>query len=77
MNIPCGIVINRAGREQGEVEEYCSGEGIPILLTIPLDPDIARFYSQGLSLVEAQPWWKDNLIKLFDIIKEITDGHCG
>jgi len=69
LNIPCGIVLNRAGVGDAGVEEYCQKESIPILLTIPLDTEIARLYSKGVPLVEGMPQWKDSFVQLFDRIK--------
>jgi MinD superfamily P-loop ATPase len=54
------------------VEEYCLREGIPVLLTIPLDTEIARLNSQGITLVEGMPQWKESFIGLFDSIQEIV-----
>jgi len=73
LNIPCGIVLNRAGVGDAGVEEYCRKENIPILLTIPLDTEIARLYSKGVPLVEGMPEWKNSFRKLFDRIGEIVD----
>ncbi len=70
MSIPCGIVINRAGVGDGKVEEYCSRENIPILLTIPLDARIASLYSRGQALVEGMPEWRQRFLDLFDLIRE-------
>jgi MinD superfamily P-loop ATPase len=73
LNISCGVVLNRAGVGDAKVEEYCRKENIPVLLTIPLDTEIARLYSKGVPLVEGMPEWKDSFCKLFDSIKEIVD----
>jgi MinD superfamily P-loop ATPase len=72
LKVPCGVVINRAGVGDGKVEEYCLREGIPVLLTIPLDTEIARLNSRGITLVEGMPQWKKSFIGLFDRIREIT-----
>lgn len=78
LNIPCGVVLNRAGVGDVTVEEYCHKENIPILLTIPLDTDIARLYSQGVTLVEGMPQWNEEFHQLFDRIREIADERgCG
>jgi len=69
LDIPCGVVLNRAGVGDSKVEEYCLKENIPVLLTIPLDTEIARLYSKGIPLVEGMPEWKDNFRRLFDRIK--------
>ena len=70
--IPCGVVINRAGIGDGKVEEYCSRENIPVLLTIPLDRRIAGLYSRGQTLVEAMPEWRQHFQDVFDLIREKT-----
>ncbi len=69
LNIPCAIVINRAGVGDKKVEEYCLSESIPILLTIPLDTRIASLYSKGITLAEGMPEWQESFLDLFDKIK--------
>ena len=73
LKVPCGVVINRAGVGNGKVEEYCLKENIPVLLTIPLDTEIARLYSKGVTLVEGMPQWKEGFVELFDKIREMVD----
>jgi len=73
LKIPCGIVLNRAGVGDGKVEEYCQKENIPILLTIPLDTEIATLYSRGIPLVEGLPQWKPNFLELSDKIMELVN----
>jgi len=77
LNIPCGIVLNRAGVGDGKVEEYCQKENIPILLTIPLNTEIAGFYSRGIPLVEGIPQWKSSFLELFNKIKEMVNEGSG
>lgn len=69
LNIPCGIVINRAGVGDRKVEEYCLKGGIPIMLNIPLDTEIAIFYSKGIPLVVGVPSWKESFLELLQNIK--------
>ena len=72
LKIPCGVVINRAGVGDRKVEEYCTKENIPVLLTIPMDTDIARIYSRGITLVEGMTQWKESFLELFDRVQEIA-----
>jgi len=65
LGIPCGVVINRVGIGDEEVEQYCHQEGIPILLRIPLDRNIAMLYSQGIPLIEGMPRWREDFLGLF------------
>ena len=73
LNIPCGVVINRAGTGDTTVEEYCLVGGLPVLLTIPLDMEIARLYSRGIALVEGMPGWKESFQELFGRITGLVD----
>lgn len=69
LHIPCGVVLNRVGVGDRKVEEYCLKENIPILLTIPLDTEIARCYSRGIPLVEGMPEWRQRFLNLFSNIR--------
>ena len=73
LKVPCGVVLNRAGTGDSRVEEYCQREDIPMLLTIPLDMEIARLYSRGITLAEGMPQWKGSFTELYDRIQEIVD----
>ncbi len=73
LGIPCGIVLNRAGTGDDVIQKYCRKENIPILLSIPLDREIARLYSKGIPLVEGMPPWRDRFRQLYDQIEEIID----
>ena len=72
LSIPSGVVINRDGAGDNKVEEYCHKEGIPILLRIPLNIEIAQLYSKGITLVEGMPQWQEAFIKLYNDIEQIV-----
>jgi len=71
LGIPCGVAINRVGVGSEEVEQYCHREGIPVLLRIPLDRNIATLYSRGIPLIEGMPRWREEFLRLFQDIKDI------
>jgi MinD superfamily P-loop ATPase len=71
LDIPCGVVINRVGIGSEEVEKYCHREGIPILMRVPLDRNIAMLYSKGIPLIEGVPRWREEFLRLFQDIKDI------
>ncbi len=71
MHIPFGVVINRAGVGDSGVEDYCQKESIPLLMTLPLDRDIAVAYSEGIPLVEAKPAYREKFIDLFARVQEL------
>jgi MinD superfamily P-loop ATPase len=78
LNIPCGVVLNRAGIGDGRVGDFCSEEGIPVLLRIPLDTEVAKLYSRGIPLVEGIRQWQEAFLKLFhDIELIVSVEHAG
>jgi MinD superfamily P-loop ATPase len=74
LEIPCGVVINRDGVGDTKVEEYCLSESIPILLRIPLDIEIAKLYSKGITLAQGMPEWQKKFTELFGDITLIVNG---
>jgi MinD superfamily P-loop ATPase len=65
LGLPVGVVINRDGVGDRGVEDYCTAEGIPILMRIPLDRRIAEAYSEGMPLVEALPEYRAKFTQLY------------
>jgi len=54
--IPFGVVINRYGLGNQDVEKFCMEEGIDILMKIPYKREIAEIYSKGTPLVSKKEW---------------------
>ena len=69
LGLPVGVVINREGIGDAGVDEYCAAEGIPILMTIPLDRRIAEAISNGKALVEALPEYLPRFRELYRAIE--------
>jgi MinD superfamily P-loop ATPase len=55
LDVPMGVVINRADIGDARVQVYCAEERIPILGEIPHDLRIAQAYSRGDLVVDALP----------------------
>jgi len=72
LNVPCGVVINRAGSGDQEVERYCAQQHIPVLLKIPLDRRIAELYCRGQTLVAGMPTWRKAFRDLLDSIQRLV-----
>ncbi len=70
LDIPCGLVINRADIGNDDVANYAKKEGIPILMEIPFDRKIAELYSDGEIIANKMPEWKEKFIKLYQQILE-------
>ena len=70
LEIPFGVVVNRAGIGDKKVHAFCREKTIPILLEIPYDRKIAELYSVGNPFVLNMPEWKKKFHELLDEIKE-------
>jgi MinD superfamily P-loop ATPase len=62
LELPMGVVINRSGEgDDGDVERFAAGRGIPVLARIPFDRRIAAAYARGEVLVEALPEYREHV----------------
>ena len=73
LDIPCGIVINRAGIGNDEVNKYAEKENIPILMEIPFDKKIAQIYSNGQMIVDELPEYREKFLALFQKIAQLIE----
>lgn len=74
MKIPFGVIINRYGLGDSQVEDYCKTKGIPVLLKIPNDRKIAELYSRGIPFVREMPEWNEKFLGMFEAIKSQLAG---
>ncbi|MDH5450858.1 MAG: ATP-binding protein [Candidatus Bathyarchaeota archaeon] len=72
MEIPFGVVVNRAGLGDKKVYEYCEEKNIPILLEIPYRRKIAELYSKGIPFSSEMPEWKEKFQTLFDEARKLA-----
>ena len=73
LGISCGLVINQSDIGDDRVEAYAEQEGLPILMEIPFDRQIAEAYSRGEVLVEVIPEWKERFLALYHRIAGIVE----
>jgi len=72
IDLPFGVVINRADSGDNQTKDYCASEGIDILASIPDDRQIAEAYSRGEMICDAIPHYR-NLFT--DLLTRLTE--CG
>ena len=68
MNKPFGVIINRDGIGDQKVEKYCLNNNVKILAKIPNDPQIAKHYSRGESIIDYDVSYRK---KFENMVKEI------
>jgi MinD superfamily P-loop ATPase len=69
MDIPFGVVVNKAGIGNDEIYTYCSDSQIKILEEIPFDKDIAKLYSNGEIFSKKLPEYSELFKNLLEKIK--------
>ncbi|MGD9080141.1 MAG: ATP-binding protein [Desulfobacterales bacterium] len=72
LGIPLGLVINRSDLGDDRVRKYAHQKGLPILMEIPFDRQLAEAYSRGEMLVDVMPQWKGQFLALYDQIKHLA-----
>jgi MinD superfamily P-loop ATPase len=77
LNIPAGVVVNRDGIGNAEVDRFCEQADLPVLMRIPLDREIGAGIAQGKPLLAVRPEYADLMRELHgrtkDIVREV-DG---
>ena len=69
LELPFGVLINRADVGDRAVHEYCSEEHIAVLAEIPDDRRIAEAYSRGEMVCEVLPDYQSRFVQL---LKDLT-----
>ena len=71
MRVPTGIVINRSDGADSIIAEYAESVGIPVLGRIPFRREYAETYSRGGILVGAFPELRDNLLEIYERLRDL------
>ncbi|MDK2972977.1 MAG: hypothetical protein PWP23_2732 [Candidatus Sumerlaeota bacterium] len=72
IQLPFGVVVNRAGGGDHATEDYCAAQGIDILASIPDDRRIAEAYSRGEMICDEIPDCGALFLELLDRLGRMT-----
>ncbi len=70
LDIPAGVLINRSDLGDRRVEDYCKRHGLPILMQIPWDEQLARNYARGEPAFMHADTWRNRFKALWGKIEE-------
>jgi MinD superfamily P-loop ATPase len=65
-NLPCGVVINRAGNGDERVQAFCREQKLPILMELPDDRRIATACSRGELLLDVLPAYRSDFARVWE-----------
>jgi MinD superfamily P-loop ATPase len=71
LEIPKGVMINKADVGDRKVCDYCQSKNIPILMEIPMDRQIAESYSKGIPIVSENPCYVPLFLSLFEKVESL------
>ncbi|MBN1149571.1 MAG: ATP-binding protein [Anaerolineales bacterium] len=72
LGIPAGVVINRDGIGNADVDAFCKQKGLPILMRIPNQRQIAAVLAGGQPLVSAFPEYIPKFQQLYRDIHALS-----
>jgi MinD superfamily P-loop ATPase len=75
LKIPAGLVINRAGLGFDGVHVFAEQAGLPVLMEIPFDRRIAEAYSNGRTIVDALPEYRDKFRQLYCQMVDLVESQ--
>lgn len=74
LKLPFAVVINQSDLGDDQVQQYCDGENIQIILEIPNDRRIAEAYSVGKMIIDVLPEYKKAFIDLYKSVSQRLKG---
>ena len=77
MNLPIGVVLNRADLGDAPVRKYCRDKGLPLLLEIPFDDALAQAYAQGVPAVRSNGKWRAVFETLWKDVNDLARTGKG
>ena len=77
LNIPSGVILNRDGIGNSDVEDFCREAELPILMRIPNERRIAETLAAGEPLVSTQPEYRLKFRNLYAQIQMAVSGSDG
>jgi len=77
LQLPFGVVVNRADMGDSAVFDYCRDESIRILLEIPDDRRIAEAYSRGVLATDALPEYRLKFAELISSVQQVVAGGAA
>ena len=71
MKIPFGIVLNKATKDNTDIQNFCKKNNIDILMEIPYSKDLAKAYSKGVLPIQLKEDYKVKFVNMHKKVKEV------
>lgn len=74
LGVPAGVVINKATGDAAALRHYCDEEGLPVIMTIPLERGIAQVQNRARLISQDLPGWCERFGTLFYSVQQCMEG---
>ena len=74
MSLPAGVVINRCGIGDGQMDEFLAQNNLPVLLRVPFTKELASGIAAGQNLIDVLPEYSRQLQHVHRQISEMLGG---
>jgi MinD superfamily P-loop ATPase len=72
LRLQIGVVINRSDVGDNKVEAFCIQEGLPVIMKLLYDKQLAIKYAEGTPAVNVLPTYREKFSQLYSDIKTLT-----
>lgn len=69
LGLPVGVIINRVGVGEEDINGFCQENDVPVLMEIPLDRKIGEGLARGKGLLEIDPAYRRHFSDLWQDIQ--------
>lgn len=77
LGVPSMVVVNKDSEGYGDVKEFCTRNGLDIVLSLPFSREIARITSAGINLVDQNEEWQKEFLTLYERITSTLKVERG
>lgn len=71
--VPAAVIINKATNNASVLRQYCEEQDLPVIMTIPLDREIAQVQNRARLIARELPGWQEKFCTLFDSVKKCME----
>lgn len=71
MGIPFGVLLNKATKDNMDIQNFCETDNIDVLMELPYSTELAKAYSKGVLPIKLNEKYKSDFLKLYKKIEEV------
>lgn len=77
LDVKAGVIVNRDGIGDAPIDDFCAAAGLPVLMHIPMEREIAEGTAQGRPLTALMPTYIERFGRMYDEMERIVTKAVG